>query len=454
MALNIFSFESLSSKNECADKTDCQRLFRYLAALQESRVDGLDKRAPVYDPLRHSEAAVLSYVARCSPSYVRLSDPRRFLVQMRLFDEVCESESAAVHMETAYDVTNESWITIAASNVMSEVLLRLATSVLAGHGLSIQRAHLDTVKNSEHSTEDYPAYVTMLRLLVHVNPAKTDVAVLTQDLRRCKWIDSAVVNLGLFACPSLGVDKAEVVCALATMLHGPLTKVDSHSYASVKSILQMLSSKDSVMSIADGIASLFLSKFNPVSPLSSDATAELESLLQKRINAVQNETVRELLQRMLGAYRAVLRTNFYNADRYALSMRLQPSVMLPDASKPVPFGTFFIYGRHFAGFHNRFRDIARGGLRVVTPSNDDLHTTESSRLYDEVYGLSYAQQLKNKDIPEGGSKGVILVNTPNVPANRRLYAIRKSIRAFTDSLLDLVVEPSIKGLVDLYHKEE
>jgi NAD-specific glutamate dehydrogenase len=28
-----------------------------------------------------------------------------------------------------------------------------------------------------------------------------------------------------------------------------------------------------------------------------------------------------------------------------------------------------------------------------------------SRLFDEAYSLSYAQQLKNKDIPEGGAKG-------------------------------------------------
>jgi glutamate dehydrogenase len=102
----------------------------------------------------------------------------------------------------------------------------------------------------------------------------------------------------------------------------------------------------------------------------------------------------------------------------------------------------------------RFRDIARGGLRVVTPSNEDMHTYESCRLFDEVYGLSYAQQLKNKDIPEGGSKAVILVNSASLPAHRRTFTIRKSIRAFTDSLLDLIVEPSVKNLVNYSPKEE
>ena len=36
----------------------------------------------------------------------------------------------------------------------------------------------------------------------------------------------------------------------------------------------------------------------------------------------------------------------------------------------------------------------------------------------ECFGLSWAQQLKNKDIPEGGSKGVCLV-TPQ-PGEERV----------------------------------
>lgn len=33
----------------------------------------------------------------------------------------------------------------------------------------------------------------------------------------------------------------------------------------------------------------------------------------------------------------------------------------------IPFGVFFMHGRRFNGFHTRFRDIARGGMRIVTP---------------------------------------------------------------------------------------
>lgn len=79
---------------------------------------------------------------------------------------------------------------------------------------------------------------------------------------------------------------------------------------------------------------------------------------------------------------------------------------------------------------------------------------ESSRQFDEVYGLSYAQQLKNKDIPEGGAKAVILVNTPSINQNSKFFAMRKSVKAFADSILDLIIADSLKGIVDYYGKEE
>ena len=52
----------------------------------------------------------------------------------------------------------------------------------------------------------------------------------------------------------------------------------------------------------------------------------------------------------------------------------------------------------------RFREVARGGLRVVLPDSQQTHTAESRRHFNECFRLAFAQQLKNKDIPEGGSK--------------------------------------------------
>eukprot|EP00595_Chromulina_sp_UTEXLB2642_P000372 CAMPEP_0196762282 /NCGR_PEP_ID=MMETSP1095-20130614/1684_1 /TAXON_ID=96789 ORGANISM="Chromulina nebulosa, Strain UTEXLB2642" /NCGR_SAMPLE_ID=MMETSP1095 /ASSEMBLY_ACC=CAM_ASM_000446 /LENGTH=572 /DNA_ID=CAMNT_0042112867 /DNA_START=1492 /DNA_END=3210 /DNA_ORIENTATION=+ len=125
----------------------------------------------------------------------------------------------------------------------------------------------------------------------------------------------------------------------------------------------------------------------------------------------------------------------------------------PDG-RPLPFGVLFAHARHFNGFHCRFRDIARGGLRIVTPQNSDQYALESTRQFDEAYGLSYAQQLKNKDIPEGGSKAVILVNSPAISESSRFFSSRKCVKSFTNTILDLIVSDSVKQLVDLYGKDE
>lgn len=90
----------------------------------------------------------------------------------------------------------------------------------------------------------------------------------------------------------------------------------------------------------------------------------------------------------------------------------------------------------------------------MTPPTNDQYVLESARQFDEVHGLSYGQQLKNKDIPEGGAKGVILINTPEIDPSKRFFAMRTAVKAFTDSMLDLIVKDSVSGLVDYYNKDE
>ena len=71
-------------------------------------------------------------------------------------------------------------------------------------------------------------------------------------------------------------------------------------------------------------------------------------------------------------------------------------------------------------------------------------------MFDENYGLASTQALKNKDIPEGGSKGVIL---PDIGATPRVV-----FEKYVDSIIDLLLpgrSPGIKEqVVDLYKKEE
>jgi glutamate dehydrogenase len=95
-------------------------------------------------------------------------------------------------------------------------------------------------------------------------------------------------------------------------------------------------------------------------------------------------------------------------------------------------------------------------LRLVTPRSQELYALESARQYDECYGLALAQQLKNKDIPEGGSKAVALINTLGLSESARNFVMRKSVKAFADTVLDLIVQTdeTRDNIVDLLGKKE
>lgn len=136
------------------------------------------------------------------------------------------------------------------------------------------------------------------------------------------------------------------------------------------------------------------------------------------------------------------KTNFYTPTKVALSFRLNPR-FLPTVEYPQPlFGMFLIIGSEFRGFHLRFRDIARGGIRIVKSRNPEAYAINARSVFDENYNLANTQQRKNKDIPEGGSKGVILLD-----ANHQDKATG-AFQKYIDSILDLLLTPNSPGIKD------
>ncbi len=110
-----------------------------------------------------------------------------------------------------------------------------------------------------------------------------------------------------------------------------------------------------------------------------------------------------------------LKTNFYRNNKSSLCYRLDPGYLkyvpydTTEKFPEIPHAIFFAQGMHFIAFHIRFKDISRGGLRTVFPQRLEQMQVERNHVFSECYNLAYTQQKKNKDIPEGGSKGVIFL---------------------------------------------
>jgi glutamate dehydrogenase len=185
----------------------------------------------------------------------------------------------------------------------------------------------------------------------------------------------------------------------------------------------------------------------PATEVLSDA-----KLKDKITKDVSNEHEEMVMTAFRVFNNAVLKTNYFTPTKVALSFRLDPS-FLPEIEYPKRlYGMFLVITSESRGFHLRFKDIARGGIRIVKSRSKEAYSINARNLFDENYGLASTQQRKNKDIPEGGSKGVILLDP------KQQDKAREAFEKYIDSILDLLLKaetPGIKNpIVDLYGKEE
>eukprot|EP00993_Chasmostoma_nieuportense_P007313 NODE_80_length_3362_cov_39.792272_g74_i0.p1 GENE.NODE_80_length_3362_cov_39.792272_g74_i0~~NODE_80_length_3362_cov_39.792272_g74_i0.p1 ORF type:complete len:1087 (+),score=384.97 NODE_80_length_3362_cov_39.792272_g74_i0:46-3261(+) len=160
--------------------------------------------------------------------------------------------------------------------------------------------------------------------------------------------------------------------------------------------------------------------------------------LAKQLDNIRDETDVKVLQAFLLFNQHLLLTNFFRAGGTsgALAFRLNPQFLATLSTSifpELPYGVFLVVGRDFYGFHVRFRDIARGGIRLIYSRDQATYRRNASTLFEENYNLAFTQQRKNKDIPEGGAKGTILLDLG------AQHLATPSFEKYIDSLLDLMM---------------
>jgi glutamate dehydrogenase len=235
----------------------------------------------------------------------------------------------------------------------------------------------------------------------------------------------------------MSIDEAELLLGLCTLVHQRLVHRDRLLF----SIERIVATAERAMPIVSDIGALFRARFDPKGALPDAEFAARAAAIRGRIGTKEDpDGTATILGSLLDAVESTFRTNYFLPRRFGLALRLDPRFLRDDRRPELPYGTFFVFGRGFFGFHNRFKEIARGGLRVVKPATLAQHARERERVFDEVYGLSWAQQQKNKDIPEGGAKAAILLEHD--------ADITRCVKSFVDSVLDLIVDdPAVKPLV-------
>jgi glutamate dehydrogenase len=402
------------------------------------------------------------YFQQCTPFYVKARTGRALYVHQELYNKVRGTQGVEVHIRSEPEggeaslSENGVWISMAVANGIPTVMLTKLTHFLCARGLNVYEMWLDSAvdPSPQAAMGDQVGTVSLIRFLLTVpklsalpsgvtpftgDPLKVNTQAwkdLTGEMCRVISLDASVLDLALNRCPSLGMERAEIITAMCSMLHGRLSKLNANEFS--RPNLFNLAAKPANQKYFEEIADLFSHRFHPRRPLVDEAFKVQANKLKERIDQmVSDESAKILMSTMVKVVEHTLRTNLYVPQRCSLAFRLDPRVLINDGQE-VPFGAFFVHGHGFDGFHNRFQNIARGGCRLVTPASKEQHAVESSRCYDEVYGLSSAQQLKNKDIPEGGSKAVVLIDVANQALNIKKHSMRASFKAFADAILDLI----------------
>jgi glutamate dehydrogenase len=244
--------------------------------------------------------------------------------------------------------------------------------------------------------------------------------------------------------------------AATEFAHQFLLRQDIYAYTAHHMVQAVLTNRQAARAVLD----LFEARFNPVVGNREAMARDYRERLRAMLDGLGDEVARHTFACMETLVSHTLRTNYYLPGRLGLGFRLDPAVLGGMPGGPVqqegapPYGFYFFSGPHYQGFHVRYREMARGGVRIVPTRTSEQFELESNRLWDEVTALAKAQQHKNKDIPEGGAKAVLLLG-PEGDADQ-------AVKGLADALLDLIVAPEdapaqapvLPGVVDYLNREE
>ncbi len=182
------------------------------------------------------------------------------------------------------------------------------------------------------------------------------------------------------------------------------------------------------------LSGLFETRFDPELALGPDPRRKRSEALVASIEAALDDVASldhdRIIRSFLAVIVAIIRTNAFQADRQAVTIKMLPRE-IPDLPEPRPAFEIFVYSPRVEGVHLRFGAVARGGLRWSDRA-EDFRT--------EVLGLVKAQMVKNTVIvPVGAKGGFFCKPLPDPNADRDAWSAEgvACYKLFISSLLDV-----------------
>lgn len=308
------------------------------------------------------------------------------------------------------------FVVLAWKNVPKHNFLYRLARIVYQHGLVMRRVNAAYIKPYTTSS------VFMLSFGLHGREGQeaweaADIADFLQEVVTLKYFGS--MDLYDTTYVSKGLLRGNLANLLRSMMHfinQVLLNVDPHLYNITNIEEGLCRHPELTIKLCEAFELKFHPKHHDHEKFEK-ARAEFVSMVDQLDTGHEfhDRRRKNILIQGMNFVTHTLKTNFYRNNKTALAFRLDPAYLdhAPFERKErfpeLPYGIFFVKGMHFFAFHIRFRDLSRGGLRTIYPDKKERMLAERNTVFIECYNLAYTQQKKNKDIPEGGSKGVLFL---------------------------------------------
>lgn len=402
-----------------------------------------DSQGKVFEDLKTrnpkvTEPEFQALLGQLNASFLRAVPSERLVIALDMFFRAKERDSCQYEIRYNEDLEGNTkkpslQVIFAWKGVSNQSFLYKMAKLIHRHNLSIHR--VNAINIDPYSGKN----ILLMSIAIHGITGKSakeeaDMDDFLQELVTLKYfegmedVEKIFVESGI-----LRGNLGNLVKTMSYFIHQALVHFDMNAY----SFLHVEESLCRHPELIRCLMEAFEYKFHPKNNNMKSYSETLATFL-KRVSEIDtgNEPndirCKNVLRQASSFIDSTLKTNFYRNNKTAHCFRLDPSHLktLPydtqDKFPSLPYAIYFMKGFHFLGFHIRFKDLARGGLRTIIPRSMESMLAERNNVFSECYNLGYTQQKKNKDIPEGGAKGVIFLE-PFIHLKEEIEILRKEL---------------------------
>ena len=337
------------------------------------------------------EAGIESYLGSLDNDFVVYATARRIQLTYRMVRYMMSHEGAHTTCEP-FENSSLARLTIGMKNVQPESVMETIFHLIQRYDFTIRRVFV------AHLTANRADAITVMHLILetgegkNITPDSLSMRKLSKAFRTLGWVDVDEYDVFSREPYNLSVNAVNFVRSLATWVHVALGKQNPYIYSMYK--IQSAFFKHSQEALA--LVDLFRIKFDPIAAKQreDDGYRRAFAALKENVDKLIEEVERNIFLECLNFIEHILKTNYFLRTKTGLAFRMSPDCLNKKFYANRPFGFFFVVCKDSRFFQLRWKDISRGGLRVVMPRSSADYDYALSGLFDEVYGLSFAQQLK------------------------------------------------------------